>query len=115
MDNERAEQIRAAARLGLATLGVMALVVAVGYGLVQFLFLGLARGSPLRAALSLGGLVLLLLGAALAGTRTLARRLGDRPDTRRMLLAAAVLLLMALTPLLMIAIIIFVGLAQMAP
>lgn len=92
---------------GLALVGTVA---GLGYLLALLVRMLLAGGSPLGAAACLGGVVLTGLAAGIVGVRAAAQRLADGSTARRALILGGLVLLMALAPFTMIAIVVALAL-----
>lgn len=89
------------------------LVGGVGYLMAQLVRVLMSSGSPLGAAVCLGGVVLTGLALGIVGVRAVAARLGDGSSSRRAFTLGGLILLMALAPFLMIVVV--VTLAVQAP
>lgn len=103
----RAPALALVAGGGLALMGAVA---ALGYLLALLVRMLLEGGSPLGAAVCLGGVVLTGLAAGIVGVRVAARRLADGSSARRAMVLGGLVLLMALAPFTMIAIVVALAL-----
>lgn len=92
---------------GLALIGVVA---GLGYLLALLVRLLLAAGSPLGAAVCLGGVVLTGLVIGVMAVRVAARRMTVGNTAQRSMILGGLVLLMALAPFTMIAIVVALAL-----
>lgn len=91
-------------------LALMTAVAAIGYLLALLVRMLLAAGSPLGAAVCLGGVVLTGLAVGVVAVRVVARRLADGSTARRAMVLGGLVLIMALAPFTMIAIVVALAL-----
>lgn len=91
-------------------LGLIALVAGLGYLLALLARLLLAGGSPLGAAACMGGVMLTGLAIGIVTVRFAARRMGEGSTNRRAATLGGLILLMALAPFLMIAVVVALAL-----
>ena len=91
-------------------LALTALVAGGGYLLAALVRALLAGGSPLGAVACLGGVMLTTLATGIVAVRLAARRMGDGSSHRRALTLGGLVLLMAMAPFLMIAVVVALAL-----
>jgi thiol:disulfide interchange protein len=93
-----------------AGLALMGAVAGLGYLLALLVRMLLATGSPFGAAICLGGVVLVGLASGVVGVRVAARRLTVGSTAQRAMILGGMVLLMALAPFTMIAIVVALAL-----